>query len=206
MRERKPKSSLGSRPKINIKGKLKAIIALLIMINLTIPVFVRFYGMFTYNWGERGDYFMMGTHIPLLYLLPGEFEGEVVNGGAWSDDHARYEIVSDEFKISGICDTSLYRCLRYGYPTKYSGITCFEYQGVEVDIWDDEFKFSEESQYSDEEKEKVIDKCKKVFIILSVIETIIIVIRLAIHFDLIRRITKYIINSVKEDLQGIEPI
>lgn len=206
MREKKPKSYMGSKPKINIKGKLKAIIALLILINLTIPVFVRFYGMFTYNWGERGDYFMMGTHIPLLYLLPGEQEGTVVMGGSWGEDWSRYEIVSDEYTVSGICDSSLYRCLRYGYPTKYSGVTSFQYQGVEVGIWDEEFKFDEEAQYSDEEKENVIHKCKTIFIILSVIESVIIVIRLAIHFDLIRRLIKYIINSVKEDLQGIEPI
>lgn len=195
---------MGSKPKINIKGKLKTIIALLIMINLTIPVFVRFYGMFTYNWGERGDYFMM--HMALFHLLPGDQESEIIYGGEWGVDYAGFEIVWDEYAVSGISDTSQYRGLRYGYPTKYSGVTCFEYQGVEVSIWDDEFKFNEEAQYSDEEKEKVIDKCKTIFIILSVIETLIIIIRLAIHFDLIRRLIKYIINSVKEDLQGIEPI
>ena len=145
-------------------------------------------------------------HKVLFYLLPGDQENEIIFGGGWGEDHGRYEIVWDEYAVSGISDTSTYRGLRYGYPTKYSGITCFEYKGVEVSIWDDEFKFSEEAQYSDEEKENVIEKCKRIFTILSVIETIIIVIRLAIHFDLIRRLIKYIINSVKEDLQGIEPI
>ena len=99
------------------------------MINLTIPVLVRFYGMFTYNWGERGDYFMM--HKVLFHLLPGDQESEIIYGGGWGEDHAGFEIVWDEYAVSGISDTSLYRGLRYGYPTKYSGVTGFEYQGIE---------------------------------------------------------------------------
>lgn len=192
--------------KIYIKGKIKVVIGLLVLGFMTVTLLIRLYGMSTYDWYERGNYFMMSTHKCLYNIFPGEQSVELkyrIDEG----ESARYQIVSKEFSVSGISDTNLLRCLVLGYPTVKEGITKFETEGILVSVISNgEFEFDGETKYSNEEKEKAISKLKSVFKTLSIAETIIILIRLVINLVLIKILLKYFVNSIKEDLEGIEPL
>ena len=89
---------------IHIKGKIKVVLGLLVLGFMTVTLLIRLYGMSTYDWYERGNYFMMSTHKYLYTIFPGEQSIELIYR-IDEGESARYQIVSEEFSVSGISDT-----------------------------------------------------------------------------------------------------
>ena len=202
---KKNKSTIDSKPKTHIKGEIGVVLGLLILGFVTVTLIIRLFGMIFYDWHERGNYFLMYTHSEVFRFLPEEKEVNKHYFCLGCDHKHNTTIVSlESFLMRGRSD-GIVRCLSIGLPTQYKDdalliknddvIVTIE-KGAVFDFWE---------EYSEDEKKELISIYKSTLIKVSIIESIIIIIRLIINYKLVMLLIKKFKEYRKEDRLGIEP-
>lgn len=208
---RKNEEDIDNKPKTHIKGEIGVVLGILILGFVTITLIIRLFGMIFYDWHERGNYFLMHTHINVFKFLPGEQESDVCTR-EFLCEHIEYDysrIDMGNISITGKTD-GIIRCILLGFPTKYrnnevvvanekaneEAIIMTVNSNGEYEFWDD---------YTKGEQDLLITKYESVLIKVSIIESVIILLRLIINYILIRLLLKLYRHFKKEDRLGIQP-
>ena len=203
---KKNKTNIENKPKTHIKGEIGVVLGFLVLGFVTVTLVIRLFGMVFYDWHERGNYFLMYTHSELFKLLPEEKEVKKHYFCFGCEHKHNTTIVNlESFLMRGRSD-GIVRCLSIGIPTQYKDdefliknddvIVTIEKGGV-FDFWED---------YSEDEKNELISIYKSTLIKVSVIESVIIIIRLLINYKLVMLLIKKFKEYRKEDRLGIEPV
>ena len=202
---KKNKSTIDCKPKTHIKGEIGVVLGLLILGFVTVTLIIRLFGMIFYDWHERGNYFLLFNNAQVFRLLPGEQEIDKCYWCLLCDHDPDVVIIKDDtLLINGQSDRFVGRML-VGFPVKYKNeafmvrandVYMTVEKGAVFDFW---------KEYSEDEKKELISIYKSTLIKVSIIESIIIIIRLIINYKLVMLLIKKLKEYRKEDRLGIEP-